>query len=137
MIPLYIFYNWWDLNFPFRDYVNSSIPSCCKVYFSKNLGLTIASAIKVRKTIRSCKKSLSISCLFCCQYSNLTKSLYVFLDRHIIKKEIDIKIYEKLPKDVYMRLKGKFDEKLPIYTVFILDLEEPYKDLDKIKEAMK
>ena len=36
-----------------------------------------------------------------------------------------------------MRLKGKFDEKLPIYTVFILDLEEPYKDLDKIKEAMK
>ncbi len=65
------------------------------------------------------------------------ESLYVFLDRHIIKKEINIKIYEKLPKDVYMRLKGKFDEKSPIYTVFIIDLEELHKDLDKIKEVMK
>jgi len=145
MIPLYIFYNWWDLNFPFRDYVNSIIPFCCKVYSSRNLEVTIASAIEVGKAVHSSKKSLSdilpisypISCLFCCQYSDLTKSLHVFLNRYITKQEIDIKIYETLPKDVYMRLKGEFDEKSPIYTVFILDLEEPYKDLDKIKEVMK
>ena len=141
MIPLYIFYNWWDLNFPFRDYVNSIIPFCCKVYSSRNLGVTIASAIEVGKAVHSSKKSLSdilpisypISCLFCCQYSDLTKSLHVFLNRYITKQEIDIKIYETLPEDVYMRLKGEFDEKSPIYTVFILDLEELHKDLDKIK----
>ncbi len=51
MIPLYMFFNWWDIHYKHYRYMNNNIPSCCKVYTRRNLGITIASAIHIRNKL--------------------------------------------------------------------------------------
>jgi len=145
MTPLYMFFNWWDLNYSFRNYINPNIPKCCRVSSSRNLGITIASAMEIRNAVHNNQKSLSdilpisylISCLACCQYSDLAESISKFLNKYIIKQEFEIKIHDRLPKNVYLRLKGEFDEKSPIYTSFILDLEAPHEEINKIQKIIR
>jgi len=140
MAPLYMFYNWWDVDYPFRNYLNPNIPNCCKISSSKQLGITIASAWEIKEKVHRNQKSLSdilrisypISCLVCCKYSNLAESVYKFLNEWVLKDKIEIKIHKKLPENVYSRLKGKFDEKSPIYTLLILDLKNQNKEINKI-----
>ena len=144
MIPIYMFFNWWDLAYPFRRYINRNIPQCCRVYSYRKLGTTIASGWIIRNAVYNNQKSLSdilplsypIHCLFCCQYSDLTESISKFF-KYIIKEETNIKIRDKLPENVYFRLKGKFDDASPTYTSFILDRDSPHDESSKIKEMIR
>jgi len=140
MIPLYIFFNWWDLNYPFRNYINRNIPQCCKVYTSRSLGVTIASGWEIKRAVFNKQKSLShilplsypIRCLACCQNSDLTESVFKFLQK-ITGKKIEEKNYlhKQLPRELYLRLRGEFKDTSPIYTIFLLDLESPHDDMYK------
>ncbi len=80
--------------------------------------------------------SYPLYCLACCSYSDLSKSILTFL-REFILKESEEYVHDKLPNIVHSRLEGKFDENLPLYTVLILDLECPHKEIDKIREKLK
>jgi len=154
MVPLYIFYNFWDLDFPFYRFINPSINNlgCCRLYSRRNLGIAIASAFDVKDLVKQNppKKSLSdvlpvswpIYCLTCCNFSDLSESVSKFISRHILKKEhikeYDFKVFihDKIPEEVYLRLKGEFKDDAPMYTSYIIDLEAPHKEYERIKSLL-
>lgn len=153
LTPLYILYNFWDLDFSFYNFINHGLRNlaCCKVYSRssrRNFGITIASAFAIRDLVHQNppgKKLLDILpvswpiyCLTCCGFSDLSESVSSFLNEYVLMHEPDfkVKIYESLPEEVFLRLKGDFDELAPTYTSFILDLEHPHDEIYKIKEVI-
>jgi len=54
-----MFFNWWDLAYPFRRYINRHISQCCRVYSYRELGITIASGWIIKNAISNNQKSLS------------------------------------------------------------------------------
>lgn len=157
-IPLYIFYNVWDIDFEYKNFVGhlSLIPSCCRYYSKTNFGITIASAFEVRKLVtqnpsqKSLSSVLSVSwplhCLACCRFSDLSKSIYNFILEYVmkdieeyVKNEISRNvIHDKLPKDVLSRFKGVFSKESPMFTTFIVDSTNPHREaFEAIKEFFK
>ena len=90
LVPLYIFYNFWDLDYPFYKYISHlNNFKCCRVYSRRNLGITIASAVRIKNLIDKGKKRLSdvlsisypIYALGCCNFSDLSESIFKFIDK--------------------------------------------------------
>ena len=168
VVPLYAFYNYWDIDFPFKNYLNPVLTSlkCCKVESPKKLGITIVSAFDIRilvchtdfdnsikfesnlntrakKSIGPKKKlsdvlprSFPIHCLTCCSSSDLKKSVSRFLNKYVVKSDSEVVVHEKLPEDVYLRLKGEFDQSTPTFTTFILDLDHPHEEAHMIEKSI-
>ncbi|AIG99026.1 MULTISPECIES: DUF6615 family protein [Archaeoglobus] len=154
LFPLYIFYNWWDLDFQYKNYINPNIPKCCRVNSSSALGITIASAWEIRNLVNNNRKSLPdvlpvsypLSCLFCCTFSDISESVYKFIKKYLIRtslidekkdSEVEIKIHKELPDYIYQRLKGEFEPKDPMYTLLILDSENPHSNAEEIKKLIR
>jgi len=129
-VPMYIFYNYWDIDFPFTQYKNRRIPQCCQTRGKQDLGVTICAAKNIQNLIHLKKKALQdilphtfpLYCITCCNSSDFTESVKKFIEEYLRVR--DFKIHMELPIEVYARLKGEGDESSPVYTSLIFDLEK-------------
>jgi hypothetical protein len=145
VVPLYIFYNWWDSGLNYRQLVNST--PACKIYSTKNLGITVADAFSIKQLVVQGRKEIGdvlayswpIHCLFCSSYSDLSDSVSRFL-KTSFEEKIKVIKYDRLPERVFEILKKSKEElkdEIPNYLSFIMDPNEPHKDADEIKRYLK
>ncbi len=147
MAPLYMFYNHWDYGFPYQRYISHLHRSGCTVYNPRNLGVTVASAFKIKGFIDNGKKTLTeilkvsypVYCLVC--YTSLamqcmSESTRAFLRYHVFREEYKIRVYEKLPEIAYDYFKKEMSKELPLYVAFIVDSEQPHKEFRAIKRLL-
>lgn len=148
ILPLYVFYNYWDITFPYTTYLNTSIKfnKCTKISFGKNLGMVFAPAFKIRNLIKNNppKRNLKdvlplcwpIYSLTCCVFSDLSESVSTFLNKYVCQDQFKVKILEKLPGEIFKRLRGETEKNVPMYTAFILDLEHPSNEWDDLNKLL-
>jgi len=147
--PLYILYNHWDINFPYKSYLNNESQRLefSKIHTKKNLSLTIASAPKIKSLVVKNPPqnrltdvlpiSWPIYSLVCCSFSDISESVKAFLEKYIFKEsDVKIKVYETLPNDIFSRFEGEDNRFTPLYTTFILDHENPHKDIAQVIKEM-
>lgn len=145
-VPMYIFYNYWDIDFPFTQYKNRRIPSCCQTRGKQDLGVTICAAKNIQNLIQNLihlkKKALQdilphtfpLYCITCCNSPDLTESVKKFIEEYLGVR--DFEIYTELPIEVSARLKGEGDESSPVYTSLIFDLEKTSKYAINLKKEI-
>jgi len=145
--PLYFFYNYWDLDFQYKNFLNPLVSrvSCCRLYSKSSLGVTMASAGDVEALINQNpgRKLLEdvlpfcwpVYCLACCLFSDLTNSIYKFVTEYMMMdaEKYKIKIHKEIPKPVKARFEGIFEEDAPGYTVIVLDAENPNRDANSLR----
>ena len=139
-IPLYFFYNWWDIGLNYGQVVNFT--PACRAYSPRLLGITISDAFSVKQLVMRGRNgaedvlrySWPIHCMFCTSYSDLSESVLSFLDTLLGKMRV-VK-HDRLPEQVFNKLKKSGEELvdgMPHYLTFIMDRDEPHEDVKEVK----
>ena len=142
LMPLYIFYNWWDRGTGLDNLVNYTYG--CRIYSPAMQGITIADAISIEQRVKQSKKEakdvLSVSwpihCLFCKYYSDLSESISGFLkENNRFGQGLKTRKFERLPQVVLNMIQSEEPkEDTPTYITFIIDPTEPHEDVKKVRE---